>query len=316
MSRTVKRALVVTSAVSALTALFMVGCSVAPRAFGWKAPTDAATISALEVVGHLAAPEIVESSGLTPSATRPGVYWTHNDSGNEPTLFAVESTGRLISSLRLLDARNTDWEAIAAGPCPSGSCLFVGDVGDNFARRAHVTVYRVPEPLAGDTSLRVSERLDVRYADGPRDVEAMYVAPDSSLWFLTKRPLYRLFPTRSPARLYRVPADAWRQGGMATATRVGTLPIIPGNFSARDWITDAALSPTASDGTRRLAVLTYGIVHVFQADTLSGRPGARLGRCALTMAERDAEAIAWLPDGRLLITNEGRGSRLHAGRCP
>jgi hypothetical protein len=36
---------------------------------------------------------ITESSGLTASRTNPGLYWTHNDSGNGPFIFAFDAGG-------------------------------------------------------------------------------------------------------------------------------------------------------------------------------------------------------------------------------
>ncbi len=38
--------------------------------------------------------QIRESSGLVASSTTPGVVFTHNDSGDEPRLFAVGPDGR------------------------------------------------------------------------------------------------------------------------------------------------------------------------------------------------------------------------------
>jgi len=294
-------------------------CNLSARALAWRVSTDLPPVSGIEPVGRLGDDAISESSGLTPSGTLPGLFWTLNDSGHEPRLFAIEPTGAVRGSLIIPGATNTDWEAMAQGPCPSGSCLYIGDVGDNMARREPVTVWRIPEPIGlppwaapADSAVR---RLDLRYADGSRDVEAMYVAPDTSLWFITKRPVHRWIPSRDPVRVYRVPAAAWIRGGLVTADRAGTLPIVPGQLSAREWVTDAALSPLHPDGTRRLVVLTYGFVHIFEADPATGRPGRRTGRCALPIDEHDPEAIAWLPDGRLLLTNEGRHSLLYTGRC-
>ena len=156
------------------------------------------------------------------------------------------------------------------------------------------------------------------YAGGARDVEAMWVAPDTSVWFATKRPQVDAKGRPRPSRLYRVPASAWASGSAATATAelVDSLPIVPQASVSRDWVTDASLSSVTPDGRRRLAILTYGSVYVFDADPVTGRPGAQLARCAVPPGERGAEGISWLPDGRLLIANEGRGASLYRGRCP
>jgi len=303
-----------------LLAVVLIGaCNLSARALAWRVSTDLPPVSGIEPVGRLGDDAISESSGLTPSGTLPGLFWTLNDSGHEPRLFAIEPTGAVRGSLIIPGATNTDWEAMAQGPCPTGRCVYVGDVGDNMARRDRVIIWRVPEPDTPPPWSTPAEplvrALEVHYVDGPRDVEALYVAPDTSLWLITKRPAHRWLPSREPVRLYRVPGSAWTSSAQVTADRVGTLPIVPGQLSARDWVTDAALSAPHADGTRQLAVLTYGSIHVFAADPVTGRPGQRLAHCALPIDEHDAEAVAWLPDGRLLVTNEGTRSLLYAGRC-
>lgn len=308
-------------------------CNLSQRAMRWSFPGAPGAMREVAAVGTLDA-EIPESSGLTPSGHLPGVYWTHNDSNNPSVLFAVDGAGRTLTRVRLPELPEADWEAVGGGPCPAGHCLVVGDVGDNAARRTSVRLLRLPEPpvaavstanaaeAGAATSADRVEVLTVRYPDGARDVEALYVAPDTSVWLVTKRPTWWALRGR-PARLYRVPASAWgagRGGGEGAAPVLaefaGTLPVIPGRRNAREWITDAALSPVRPDGARRLAVLTYGTVHVFAADPLTGRPGVRLGRCPLPIAEHDPEAVAWREDGALLVTNEGRRSTVYAGRCP
>ena len=70
--------------------------------------------------------------------TQPGIIFGLNDSGHEPLLFAFDSTGRSRGVWRVNGARNLDWEAAASGPCEAGSdrrCLYIGDVGDNEARK-------------------------------------------------------------------------------------------------------------------------------------------------------------------------------------
>jgi hypothetical protein len=109
---------------------------------------------------------------------------------------------------------------------------------------------------------------------------------------------------------------AWKD--TAALPVVDSLPIVPTKDGGlgRDWPTDASLSPPDSNGQRRLALLTYGAITLFATDPLTGRPGARLARCALPIPERTSEGVTWLADGRLLILSEGVGSPLYAGKCP
>lgn len=259
-----------------------------------------------------------EASGLVRSSREPNVFWAHNDSGHDERLFAFDSTGRALGSTRMTGAKNRDWEAMALGPCASGSCVYLGDVGDNAGRRNDVRVWRLPEPMARDTVSLPAERLTIRYPDGPRDVEALWVTPDTSIYLLTKRPDRDAGGRYRSARIYRVPASAWRDKKDALASVVDSLPIVPLPREGRGWITDASLSSPDSAGARRLGVRTYEDVYVFGIDSRTWRPTSLVARCSLrALRERNSgEAISWLADGRLLFGAEGQGARLHVGRCP
>ena len=304
----------------AFTGVFTGGCrgrTTESKNDRWTVPGEP-PLRELVRAGEFGDRRLTEASGVVASTTEPGVLWSQNDSGHAAMLFAYDSTGAPRGAVQVRDADNTDWEAIASGPCPRGECLYIGDVGDNVAWRSHVRVWRVPSPIS---TARVTESATLRrivYAGGARDVEAMWVAPDTSVWFATKRPQVDAKGRPRPSRLYRVPASAWASGSAATATAelVDSLPIVPQASVSRDWVTDASLSSVTPDGRRRLAILTYGSVYVFDADPVTGRPGAQLARCAVPPGERGAEGISWLPDGRLLIANEGRGASLYRGRCP
>src|SRR5690606_3425039 len=89
--------------------------------------------------------DLVEGSGAAASARTPGRVWTHNDSG-DGGLIALDERGTVTARVALPGIRIEDWEALAVGPCPAGSCLFIGDIGDNDAERDRVTIYRTPEP--------------------------------------------------------------------------------------------------------------------------------------------------------------------------
>ncbi|HEV7475132.1 MAG TPA: hypothetical protein VGN90_13855, partial [Pyrinomonadaceae bacterium] len=61
---------------------------------------------------------IYESSGLVASRTSPGSYWTHNDAGNEPFIYAFDSQGRSRGVWRVTGATSDDWEDMSTGPGP------------------------------------------------------------------------------------------------------------------------------------------------------------------------------------------------------
>src|SRR5689334_16831328 len=91
---------------------------------------------------------IDESSGLVASRRNPGLFWTHNDSGDLPLVYAFDRAGRSRGTWRVEGAQAVDWEDIAAGPGPTQgqSYLYVGDIGDNPRQRDSIVVYRFPEP--------------------------------------------------------------------------------------------------------------------------------------------------------------------------
>jgi len=279
-----------------------------------------------------ARPELVENSAAALSHTQPGVWFTINDSGNDPWLFALDTTGRDRGVWRVGDASNVDWESASVGPCApptaaavadtsrpaSGECVFIGDTGDNDAKRPSRVIYRVAEPKAaqaGFTGDVTAQSLIYSYADGPHDVEAMYVAPNADIYLITKRRLTDAAGRMRPALVFRLPAEAWRPGVPAIAQIVDSLPIVPGSAPLR-IITDAALSPDA----RYLAVRTYAQVFVFVTDPLTGRVinGIPPAVCnTMTTGEWGGEGITWFGRGAaLLMTAEGRESPMYVVDCP
>lgn len=103
------------------------------------AEEQAGTGAACRPVGSLVRlPGLPEASGLAVSLLIPDRLWTHND--GEPTLFALDTRGAVTARVRLSGAVLDDWEAVAVGPCPTGSCLYVADIGDNNAQRKRITI--------------------------------------------------------------------------------------------------------------------------------------------------------------------------------
>src|SRR5215213_1113502 len=95
-----------------------------------------------------------ESSGLVASRRTPGLFWTHNDSGDGLFVYAFDRAGRSRGTFRVSGAQARDWEDIAAGPGPARgqSYLYAADIGDNGRGREFVVVYRFPEPEVSATA--------------------------------------------------------------------------------------------------------------------------------------------------------------------
>lgn len=263
--------------------------------------------------------ELRESSGVAVSRRHPGLFWSHNDSGDRPRLYAIDATGTLRTSVRVDGAKADDWEDIALGPCPlappatPSSCLFVADTGDNELARSVLTVYVVAEPTAVTPgSMRApAEAVRFRYPARGDDCEALAVMPNGDIVLVTKG------RSGSIAFFRLLASDVRRALGTAevlTARAEGDAGIEPGARVGR-LATGAALSP---DG-RTLAVRTYNAVYFFAAGP--GRAAwARLGPpCLLPLDESVGEAVAYLDAETLLLTSEAAGRRpgaLHTARCP
>jgi hypothetical protein len=139
-----------------------------------------------------------EVSGLAASRLQPGVFWTHEDSGAQPVLTALDANGHLSGRWRLQGATNVDWEDMASFTLDGRSWLLVADVGDNRAGRGDCVLYIVEEPPspplfppsdpATQRILPVAWKIPVIYPDGPRDVEAVAVdAREERIYLLAKR---------------------------------------------------------------------------------------------------------------------------------
>jgi hypothetical protein len=143
------------------------------------------------VLAEVDVPKLTESSGLAASRLRPGVFWSHNDSGGGPWLYAFDRTGKDLGHWSVRAARSNDWEDIAIGPGPKPGVpyIYIGDIGDNRSSRKFVTVYRIPEPNVHNESREtaLAESFRFRYPDEPHDAEALLVHPTSGdLYVVTK----------------------------------------------------------------------------------------------------------------------------------
>lgn len=268
--------------------------------------------SAGVVAGNVKNAQLTEISGLVASRTHPGVYWTHNDSGGKPEVFALTAEGANLGAYGLTGATATDWEDIAIGPKhgSTGSFIYVGDIGNNGALapivmgdpRDRVTIYRVPEPTATPkapgTALGGVEKFDLLYPDVPVDAEAMLVDPISGdLVIISKSPV-------GLSRILVAPAAVMVNGAEITLQDLGTIFIVPvinpSSTFPGTFVTGADIS---ADGSLIL-VRTYQAVLAFErAKGQSVADALKAGSCdAPQTSETQGEAIAIAADGSRYIT--------------
>ena len=238
-------------------------------------------------------PQLSEASGLAMSRRVPGRLWTHNDSG-EPVLFALDGRGAVTGQLRISGAKVEDWEAIAVGPCSAGSCIFIGDIGDNEANRRGITVYRVPEPDGATATAAVADALRATYPDGAQDAETLLVA-GGRLYIVTKG-------ETGPVGLYRFPAQL-QSGATMKLERVG------GGTLAADQesrITDGSVSPD----DQWIVLRSRSALTFYRAsDLLAGQWRAASTVDLKPLREPQGEGLALGAENTVFLAGEGGGKK-------
>jgi hypothetical protein len=259
------------------------------------------------VLAELEDRAVKESSGIVASRNSPGVFWTHNDSGDDPLVYAFDREGRSRGVWRVEGARAQDWEDIACGPGPESgrSYLYVGDIGDNGGKRDSIVVYRFAEPSvgpAGNESSRkaprataTAEAIRLKYPDGAHNAEALMVHPASG-------DIYVVTKGAGEAGVYRLSAPA-SATEVNTLTRVATLHG-PDFFGA--LITGGDISP---DG-RRVALCDYANGYELRLPDKDAQSFDDIWQQTPLVislgARRQGEAVCYRPDGAaLLATSEG-----------
>ncbi|MBW6492442.1 MAG: hypothetical protein K0B15_14760 [Lentimicrobium sp.] len=183
----------------------------------------------LETVVNILPSIINETSGLI---YWNGGLWTHNDSGNLPEIYKIDTiTGQVLQTVTLAGVTNIDWEDIAQ----DDTRIYIGDFGNNLGNRTDLKVYSIPKskiPDEGDTEIQ-SEIINFGYGDQQTferlnrnndfDSESLFVLGDS-LYLLTKNwvnlktRLYSL--PKSPGTYVVYPKDSLMADGLITGADV------------------------------------------------------------------------------------------------
>ena len=239
-------------------------------------------------------PDLPEASGIARSQRVPGRLWAHNDSG-EPVLVALDSKGAVTGRVAVSGARMEDWEAVGVGPCPTGSCIYIADIGDNDAERERITVYRLAEPTAAAGTASVTDLFHATYPDGPQDAEALLITPEGSLYVVTKG-------EGGPVAIYRFPREL-RADATVQLERVGK-PRDGDEAADTTRITDGAVSP---DGEWVVLRSNRAVTFYRAAELLAGN-WRDAGRVDLEqLGEPQGEGVAFGAGNTIYVTGEGGG---------
>lgn len=176
-------------------------------------------------------PLVNETSGLI---YWNGGFWTHNDSGGEPSIYKIDSiSGNVIQTIKLNGATNIDWEELAQDE----NFIYVGDFGNNLGTRTDLIIYKIGKddiPDKVDTSINV-EVIKFAYGDqndfsyknlgNDYDCEAMISFKDSLYlfsknWVDLECRLYAL--PKQPGNYFIYPIDDFNSDGLITGASFDT----------------------------------------------------------------------------------------------
>jgi hypothetical protein len=262
--------------------------------------------------------EITESSGLALGRANDGVFWTHNDSGDDARLFAFDPEGRDLGVFTVKGASHGDWEDVASFSDGKRGYLVIADVGDNLARREECAIYVVQEPRvegphaesadAERSSAEPDERGGVAkvartirfaYEDGPRDCESVAVDVEARTVYLVSK-VYGL-----SCKVYALPLPEHEPEEPLVAKAVAAINV------------PAATAMDISPDGRRAVVLTYlnACEYVRAPGETWAEAFARRPRVIQMPLRAQGEAVCYGPDGETLyLTSEIALSR--DVRCP
>ena len=255
---------------------------------------------------------IDEASGLVASSKYPGVLWTHNDSGDDPKLYAFNLDGEIVAEVTLQGIKNRDWEDIAIAPSETKGeyDLYIGEIGDNGARYNEIEIYKIREPEIDINS--INKKLSVKneeiqtitlcYPDGARDSEAFFVEPSTKdIFVITKR--------ESTPRLYKAIAPySENKNYLEFIKEIKTESLGP-----LSWITGADISPDGNE------ILMRSYLSIFYYKRENGKPVESAFDGSIEKVpygpatERQGEAICWSHrgEGYYTISESVQGSEQH-----
>lgn len=244
--------------------------------------------AAAEQIATLANEDVSESSGISASRRTPGVFWTHNDSGDSARIFAFDQRGRHLGECRIQGAEAIDWEDIAAFKQGDQCWLVLCDVGDNARLRDEVQLYFVHEPAPTAEAVEVQMTVRCRYSRGPQDCEAVAVEAHSKSIFLVGKSV-------GPPHVFVLPLPEQTPSETLIARSLGRIaaPLVTGLDVSHDG--------------RRLIAATYGdAFEFFRRDDESWGQALRREPRRLPMpVRRQGEAICFGHHGyALFLTSE------------
>lgn len=145
-------------------------------------------------LGKVKSALITEISGIAPYGNKEGYFWVHNDSGDGPFVYLIDSTANLKVKVEVEGVKFTDVEDIARFQIDNKKYLVLADIGNNLRNREILSLFVIEEPQAviakdlNTMKVPLLKEIKIRYRDKRRDAEGIFVDPsDLQLYIISKR---------------------------------------------------------------------------------------------------------------------------------
>ena len=138
---------------------------------------------------------------------------THNDSGNDPSLYYLDDSGKIIYTRKFDGINNNDWEDLTADE----NFIYIADFGNNFDTRTNLMVIKVSKDI-NDKNFEIinfyyPEQSDFNFKlKSQFDAEAIITVDEFLLIFTKNR-------AKKITDIYKVP----KMAGNYAAKKIGSL---------------------------------------------------------------------------------------------
>ena len=254
---------------------------------------------------------ITNLTGLAASWKNPGVLFALSDL-SQPFIAAMDTDGSYHQAFFLQDPGAIDFQDMSVGPCPSGTCLYLADIGGKVsASRVEFAIFRFAEPTVSGTTVEITsvafERFRFAYPDGANhDAASMLVDPKAgTIYVITK------VGAGKPSTAYALPQPL-SSSAVNVARKVADLAVPrPGDMPA----VGASAHPCGLGFLLRTRNATFE----FRVP-----PGAAFETAFAaspvvvpSVTEPQAEAISYRYDGRGYVTSGGpEPAPIFEATCP
>lgn len=240
-------------------------------------------------------------TGMAASRVHKDVVYMVTSDDRDNYLMAVDvNTGVEVAWFNVSKTRSWDWEDLAYGGCaddgaappPAPQCIYIADIGSHGRDGAHDVIYMIREPQSlgpMDGSVyqaEISVSATLTFSWGEPDAETLMVAPDASLYVMSKAAGGR-------AMIAQIPSAGWTDGKVQVIneSNTGIMKV----YTAYNDPQGGDISPSGNEMIIVGEAATW-YYSVAGGDYIGAVRTQVPQRVASYVAVQDTEAVTWAPD--------------------